>query len=176
MATTISCPLPSNLSPLSPNGFMFNVTKLPELSFFCQQIQLPSITLGEPEFANPFSKQPVPGETLTYDQLTIQFIVDSEMKNYKAIYNWIIALGFPQSYQQYINLVQGDTLNYSELAKNYSDATLQILSANNETGHTIQFTDVFPTTIESLQFMSTATDVQYLTGNATFRFGYYKFL
>ena len=174
--TTISCPLPDNITPLSPNGFMFNITKLPNLSFFCQQVNIPGITLGDPEFSNPFATQPIPGEHLTYDQLTVQFLVDSDMANYKALYNWIIALGFPQDYQQYINFTGADTLNYSELAKNYSDATLQILAGNNQVSQTLQFIDMFPITIESLQFASTNTDVQYLVGQATFRYGYYKFL
>jgi hypothetical protein len=68
------------------------------------------------------------------------------------------------------------TLNYSELAKNYSDGTLQILGGNNQTAQLVQFTDMFPITIDSLMFASTNTDVQYLVGNATFRYGYYKFL
>ena len=174
--TTISCPIPDNITPLSPNGFMFNITKLPNLAFFCQQVNIPGITLGDPEFSNPFATQPIPGEHLTYDQLTVQFLVDSDMANYKALYNWIIALGFPQDYQQYINFTGSDTLNYSELSKNYSDATLQILAGNNQVSQTLQFIDMFPITIESLQFASTNTDVQYLVGQATFRYGYYKFL
>ena len=176
MTTTITCPIPSNIVPLSPNGFMFNITKLPSLSFFCQQVNIPGITLGAPEFGNPFNVQPIPGETLTYDQLTVQFLVDSRMENYKSIYNWIIALGFPQSYEQYITFTEADTLNYSELATNYSDATLTILNGNNTTAQVIQFYDMFPTTIDSLMFAATNSDVQYLLGNATFRYGYYKFL
>ena len=160
MATTISCPIPDNITPLSPNGFLFNITKLPNLSFFCQSVNIPGITLGAPEFGNPFNVQPIPGETLTYDQLTVQFLVDSDMANYKAIYNWIIALGFPQDYEQYITYSATDTLNYSELAKNYSDATLQILGGNNQTVQLVQFVDMFPITIDSLMFASTNTDVR----------------
>lgn len=176
MATTLSCPIPANINPLSPNGFLFNITKLPNLSFFCQSVNLPGITLGAPEFGNPFNVAPIPGETLTYDQLQVQFLVDEQMANYQSIYNWIVALGFPESYDQYVTFVAGDTNNYSELAKNYSDATLQILTANNQTAKAIQFLDLFPVSIDSLQFAGTNNDVQYLVGNATFRYGYYKFL
>jgi hypothetical protein len=139
-------------------------------------VNIPGITLGAPEFGNPFNVQPIPGETLTYDQLTVQFLVDSDMANYKAIYNWIIALGFPQDYEQYITYAENDTLNYSELAKNYSDGTLQILGGNNQIVQLVQFVDMFPITIDSLMFAATNSDVQYLVGNATFRYGYYKFL
>jgi hypothetical protein len=176
MATTISCPIPANINPLSPNGFLFNIQKLPELSFFCQQVNLPGITLGAPEFGNPFQTQPIPGETLTYDQLTVQFLVDENMSNYQAIYNWIVALGFPNDYEQYTTFVNDDDRGaISELARNYSDATLQILGGNNQTVKTVQFIDLFPIALDSLLFQGTNTDVNYLVGSATFRYGYYKF-
>ncbi len=176
MANTTSCPVPDNITPLSPNGFMFTVTKLPDISFFCQQVNLPGITLGDPEYANPFTKQPIPGETLTYDTLEVNFLIDNEMKNYKYLYNWIIALGFPNEYEQYRAFVQSDNNNYSELAKNYSDATLSILTGNNNIAQQIQFVDLFPVTIGTVTFQSTNTDVNYIQCNATFRYGYYKFL
>jgi hypothetical protein len=168
--------IPSQLNPLSPNGFQFSVQKLPDITFFCQQVNLPGINLGEPSFSTPFSTQPVPGDTLQYDPLTLQFLVDENMSNYKVLYNWIVALGFPESYEQYIGHNAKDTTAYSELAKNYSDATLQILDSNNQVVQTIQFYDVFPTTIESVMFASTNEDVQYVTGNVTFKFGWYKLL
>lgn len=177
MATTITCPIPSNINPLSPNGFMFTIQKLPELNFFAQSVNLPGITLGSPEYGNPFQVQPIPGESLTYDQLTVQFLIDENMTNYQAIYNWIVALGFPNDYEQYTTFVSEDNRGItSELATNYSDATLQILSGNNQIVKTVQFVDLFPIAIDSLQFAGTNTDVQYLIGNATFRYGYYKFL
>jgi hypothetical protein len=174
---TITCPIPSNINPLSPNGFLFTIQKLPELNFFAQSVNLPGITLGSPEYGNPFQVQPIPGESLTYDQLTVQFLIDETMTNYQAVYNWIVALGFPNDYEQYTTFVSEDNRGItSELATNYSDATLQILSGNNQIVKTIQFIDLFPIAIDSLQFAGTNTDVQYLIGNATFRYGYYKFL
>jgi len=174
--TTISCPIPANIAPLSPNGFMFNILKLPDLQFFCQQVNLPGISIVAPEFGNPFRTAPIPGDMLTYDELNVQFLVAEDMSNYRAIYNWIVALGFPENYQQYVNLVASDTNNYSELAKNYSDATLSVLGSNNQVAQQFQFYDMFPASIESLTFQSTNQDVTYLVGNATFRYSYYKFI
>ena len=177
MNTTLTCPIPDNINPLSPNGFLFSIQKLPSLNFFCQQVNLPGITLGAPEFVNPFNIAPIPGETLTYDQLTVQFLVDEQMQNYQSIYNWIVALGFPNTYEQYTTFLDEDQRGItSELAKNYSDGTLQILAGNNQTVKTIQFIDLFPVSIDSLTFAGTNQDVQYLIGNVTFRYGYYKFL
>jgi hypothetical protein len=173
----LSCPVPDNISPLSPNGFMFNIQKLPEINFFCQQVNLPGITLGVPEFGNPFNTAPIPGESLTYDTLTVQFLVDESLTNYKSIYNWIVALGFPENYQQYLNFINNqDFLRTSELAKNFSDSSLTILGANNQPVQTIEFHDLFPVALDSLMFQSTNQDVNYLVGNATFRYAYYKFV
>ena len=174
MATINS--IPEQLNPLSPNGFQFSIQKLPGITFFCQQANLPGIMLGEPIFATPFSTQPIPGETLSYEPLELQFLVDENMQNYRVLYNWIVALGFPESYEQYINQQATDATAYSDLAKNYSDATLQILDSNNQPVQTVQFYDVFPTNISSMQFASTNEDVQYITGSVTFRFGWYKLL
>ena len=174
---TITCPLPENLSPLSPNGFQFSIQKLPNLTFFAQQVNLPGLTFGEPMQANPFASVAIPGDHITYDTLNVQYLIDSQLSNYLGIYNWLIALGFPQTYTQYTNFVDSQAANvYSELAKNYSDATLQILTPGNGIAATIQFVDAFPVALDTMTFNSTNNDVQYLVGNATFRYSYYKFL
>lgn len=177
MDKTLTCPLPQNINPLSPNGFNFSVSKIPNITFFCQQANLPGLTFGEPEFANPFRSIPVPGDIITYDTLQINFLIDEDMSNYRAIWNWIIALGFPQSYDQYITFVSADQSGVlNELAKNYSDATLEILSSTNNIAATVQFVDIFPVSLDSVLFQSTNQDVPYLVGTATFRYSYYTFI
>ena len=167
--------IPAGLNPLSPNGFNFSVSKVPNVTFFCQQATIPGIMLGDPTFSTPFSTQPLPGDTLSYDPLTIQFLIDEEMLNYNVIYNWIVALGFPESYTQYTTLLANDQTQYDELAKNYSDGVLQILDSNNNPVRSVTFYDMFPTSLETLTFASTNDGVNYLTGTATFKFGHYRF-
>lgn len=168
--------IPENINPLSSIGYQLNIEKLPDLTFFAQEVNLPGIVLGEPEFGTPFARVPIPGETLTYDQFSISFLVDEEMKNYKAIYNWIVALGFPEGYQQYLELKSGDNIElYSELATNYSDASLIILNNNNNFSNQVNLRDIFPTSLDSLTFQSTNNESQYLVGRVSFKFSYYNF-
>ena len=168
--------IPENINPLSSIGFQLTIEKLPELTFFAQEVNLPGITLGEPEFGTPFARVPVPGETLTYEQFSISFLIDEDMKNYKSIYNWIVALGFPEGYNQYLELKAGDNAElYSELATNYSDATLLILNNNNNLSNQVNLRDIFPTALDSLTFQSTNNETQYLVGRASFKFSYYNF-
>lgn len=173
---TISCPFPDNIVPLSPNGFMLSIAKLPSVNFFCQQVDLPEVDLGDIEQATPLTIVPVPGEMLSFGELRVQFLVDAEMANYQAIFNWMNGLGFPIKHEQYTDYVATDNTHFSELAKNYSDGTLSILTGTNTVAKQVQFIDLYPTTLGSLTFQATNTDVQYLVGNATFKYTYYKFL
>ena len=159
MSKILSCPLPQILNPLSPNGFMFKISKLPDLTYWCQRITLPALTLPVATQATPFVQIGQTGDTLDYADLTVEFLVDSQMSNYIAVHNWLTN-GFP-----------GQT----PANGTFSDATLHVLGAQNETVRTIRFADVTPTSLEGLTFESTASDVQYLGGSITFRYTYYEF-
>lgn len=171
---TDTCLYPNNLNPLSPNGFNFSISKLPDVSFFCQRVMIPSITLASIERPTPFVNTPIPGEIMTFSELSLQFLIDDQMKNYKAIYNWLIGLGFPQDHKQYQNLVNSEgSTAYSELSRNYSDATVTVLNAQNNPTNSFKFYDLFPISLDPVQFESTAMDVNYVIGSATFKYTYF---
>ena len=170
----LACPIPENISPLSPNGFMFSISRLPGLNYFSQEVSIPSISLEDITQATPFSMISIPSDRLEFTPLTVQFLVDSEMTNYMAIYSWMNGLGFPISYEQYKSFNQPSAGSVATKDGNqYSDATLQILGNTNKAIRTVKFVDVFPVSLESLVFTSTSQDVQYLVGSATFRYTYY---
>jgi hypothetical protein len=168
------CLYPNNLNPLSPNGFNFSITKLPEVSFFCQRVMIPSITLASIDRATPFVNTPIPGEIMTFSELSLQFLIDDQMNNYKAIYNWMVALGYPEDNRQYSNYINGQGANvYSELARNYSDATVSVLDGQNNPTNSFKFYDLFPISLDPIQFEATAMDVNYVIGSATFKYSYF---
>lgn len=155
----ISCPTPENINPLSPNGFMFQIQKLPEVTFFCQEASIPSVSLPAAEQNTPMVLIPQKGEQLAYSDLTITFLVDSKLANYKAINHWMTD-GFPDR--------DDPTL--------HSDGFLHILGPNNTIIQSVQFADMLPVSLEALNFTATSDNVNYLTGSATFRYTYYKFI
>lgn len=173
MSRILTCPVPDNISPLSPNGFLFSIQRLPELTYFCQEATLPSVSLGTADIATPFVKYPLPGEHLDFSDLTVQFLVDAEMKNYKAVFNWLNGLGFPESYDQYTGENTSDKRVFNA---DMSDATLSILNNANVPVQTIQFQDCIPTSLSSLVLTSTSQDVNYLFGEVTFKYTLYKLL
>jgi hypothetical protein len=173
---TDTCLQPTNLNPLSPNGFQFSIQKLPELTFFAQQVSIPGISLPNAVYDTPFVQIKVPGTLLTYETLNVEFIVDENMSNYLAIADWMLALGFPENYQQYISWQSKDKTPFlSELAKNSSDATLEILGSNNKPIQTVTFVDLIPTSLGAISFITTSNDVQYITCSVSFEYSYYKF-
>lgn len=176
MSRTLTCPMPQNINPLSPTGYLFSIQKLPELTYFSQQVNLPGISIGTAEFNNPLVRVPTPGEMLEFDQLTVEFLVDSNMKNYKAIYHWLRGLGFPENNSDYIEFTNQDGLSISEMSLMTSNATLSILNNTNSVVSTISFEDCYPTSLGSLQFTSSVDDIQYLVGTVTFNYTLYKFI
>lgn len=168
--------IPENVNPLSPNGYLFTLQRLSSLSYFCQEVSLPAITLPEATQLTPFSKVPLSGDQIDFGPLTVNFMIDAKMENYKAIHNWIVGLGFPEDYAQYTTSIGSTPLQLSEVARSSSDATLIILGNDNNPIQTIQFADCVPQSLESITFTSTSQDVTYLIGSANFTYSYYRFV
>ena len=175
---SLTCPVPNNINPLQSTGFMFTINKLPEISFFCQEANIPEITLPTAEFENRFSVVPVAGDKPQFGDLFITFLIDEGMENYVAVHNWLVGLGFPKDTNQYSSYIESHrTFNQeSNVSASVSDGVLQILNSSNNTTRTIQFIDLVPVSLTSLQLQSTVTETTYLAGNAVFKYNYYEFV
>lgn len=174
---SLTCPVPSNINPLQSNGFLFSIQKLPEISFFCQEANLPSLSLPAIDTYNPLSVAPIPGNILDFGTLSITFLIDEEMKNYIAVHNWLVGLGYPEKHEQFQNFINSrtDGLNRSHLVAGYSDGILQVLNSSNNPTRTVHFVDLFPVSLEQIQLQSTVNDTTYLAGTAGFRYTFYRF-
>ena len=88
---------------LSPTGFQFSLSKDPKVSFFCTSARIPEISLQVVNQPSYLKDLDVPGEKLTYGDLTIRFLVDENMENYMAVHNWLTGLGFAETTQDYVD-------------------------------------------------------------------------
>ena len=185
---------PTKLDYASPTQFKFNILKLPKVEYFCTQVNVPGITLGgSMTQATPLKDIPIPGDKLTYEPLSMTFMVDENLENFQEIHGWLVGLGFPRDYSEFRNLVSagGDrfpTKNQSistEVGKvkygspnvggTYSDATLTILTSKNNPQLEVRFRDVFPTALTGLTYDQQAADVDYLTATVSFSYSIYDF-
>ena len=92
---------PTTMDYVSPTQFKFTITQLPKVEFFVTNCNLPGISLGETVFPTPFKPIPVQGDELTFDNLSIGFQVSENLENYIELHNWLLAIGFPKSRQQF---------------------------------------------------------------------------
>ncbi len=155
---------PSNF--LSGVGFQFSLKKLPGVSFYCQSANVPSQNLSVAIQPTRFNAIPEPGDEVNYDDLTIRFLVDEDLNNYRSIHNWIRYLGHPEGEKDWSTYCDGET--YQE--KQYSDGVLFVLDSNFNKKFRIRFKDLFPVSLSGLNFDSTYTDTEYFAVDATFKF------
>jgi len=168
----------TNRNFLSPAGFKFSLAKEPKVSFFCTSARIPEINLALANQPSYLKDIDIPGEKITYGDLTIRFLVDENLENYMAIHNWITGLGFPETMQQYSDLLKDeDDVTQPEDPKNaFSDGSLAILNSNFRNAAIVKFIDLFPYTLTSLEFDSSITDIQYFTAEASFKYTIYNIL
>ena len=163
---------------LRPNAFRFSIKNLPSVAFTCQSANLPSLALGYTTQPTPFLDIPHVGDKNVFGDFTIRFIITEDMSNYIELYEWLVALGFPNDYNQYRNFT-GERLNRFPFVRDasggstaiaYSDATLTILDSNNVPKTNINFKDAFPVAVEALDFDITSSSVEYFIGIASFKY------
>ena len=97
---SIQASVPDNKSFLSPIGFQFSVKRLPHVNYFCTNASIPNVSLTALEVETPFIKIPVPGDKLSFGAFNIRFRVDEDMRNFQEIFDWMVALGYPDRYEQ----------------------------------------------------------------------------
>ena len=172
--------VPSDYNFLRHNGFLFKIDILPNVSYFCQQANIPTVSLGIAQQDTPFIDRFLPGEKLTYNDLYLQFIIQENMINYIELYQWLTALGSPNDYEQYAEWQTHRKNKYGEASvktdqSDYSDAKLLILNSDNVPVMGVNFYDIFPYSLQSLNFTSSSNSTDYLIGTVTFKFLYYTF-
>ena len=157
---------------LSGVGFKFNLAKHPKVDFFSNSAKIPQLSLGLATQPTYLKDIDVPGEKLTYGDFTLRFLVDENMENYMAIYDWLVGLGFPETTQEFKTLTT-DSADQRDLKEAFCDGTLRILNSNYREIATVKFTDLFPVSLTSLDFDATNTDIQYLTAEVSFKYTIY---
>lgn len=164
---------------LSPVGFIFTLANYPKVTFFCNSSRIPEITYPSLEQPSYLKQIPVPATKLEYGKLSLKFLIDEDMKNYSIIHNWLIGIGFPKSPDQFAKFSES-TINDLErpgkidTRKHFSDGTLTILNSNYNPVVKVKFIDLHPTSLSSIEFDSTVSDIEYFTAEVTFDYTLYE--
>ena len=187
-ATSPMARQPDKLDYASPTQFKFGIHQLPKVEFFTVSASIPSIGLGVVTVETPFKDIPVMGDKLTFENLSITFIVDEYLENYISLHNWMRGIGFPTDRKEFrtfrdvtSNTPAGGKAPSVDLVgaavpdkAMYSDAYLMVLSNKNNPIVEIDFHNIFPVSLGALEFTQTATDVEYMTVSADFAYEIYE--
>ena len=161
---------------LAPTGFKFTLDRAKSVSFFCNQANIPDISLGVAEQPTWLKDLPVPGDKMQFGDLNLRFLVDEDLKNYMTIQHWIRGLGYPEDMQEFRDLESEATMpaNFGQEGDNiYSDGTLQILNSSLVPNFQVVFKDMFPYSLTTLSFDATDTDIEYFTADVSFKYSIY---
>lgn len=152
---------PERINPLLPTYYQFSISRLPGVNYFCQTASLPSLTLSQVQFPTRFSTIQSPSK-LTFDELTITFVVDEGMKNWMEIYNWMRSTTNVDSFNEY-------------RPGNEQDATanLLILNSSKHPKINVTFNSLYPITLSALDFTSTGMDPEPLQATCSFSYRTY---
>ena len=181
---------PDKLDYASPTQFRFGIHQLPKVEFFSTAATIPALALSDVIVPTPFKSIPMMGDQLTYDNLSVSFIVDEYLENYLSIHEWMTAIGFPKNRTQFSQFKSntsntpstassssndiGDVQKPTSVNALFSDATLTVLSNKNNPIVNVFFRDLYPVAMTGLSYNQGATDVEYLTAEITFAYQLYE--
>ena len=185
---------PTKFDYASPTQFKFQIQKLPKVEYFTTACNIPGISLNATVQPTPLADIPLPGDTISFSDLEITFLVDENLENYREIHGWMYGIGFPKARTQFADLVAANKDRFPTEGRDskatdagkvkygaqglgpiFSDATLNVLTSKNNANIEVRFSDVFPSALSGLQYDQQATDVDYLTATVSFKYKIYEF-
>jgi hypothetical protein len=166
---------PQNTNYLQATKYVLTFPRLNNMTYFLQQVDMPSLTITELPRNTPFVDLFAPGNKLSYSTLDVKFIVDEEIRAYEQVHDWIRGLSFPKNFDEYKSLANKAeaTTGVSSAQPQYADGILTIYSGLNNPKIRVKFKNMFPTSLSQINFTTTDTDVTTITADAAFRFDYF---
>ena len=163
---------PTELNPLSNINFRFVLRRSPNMDFFVQKANIPSLNLAIGKQATPFQNVKWPGNKIEYGDLNLTFLVNQDMSNYLEIYNWLTAIGLQDNFDGYKALAANGPTSPFRIK---SDATLTVFNGVKAPGFNVTYSQIFPFYLGELQFDGTETKPKFLTVDAKFKYTDFQF-
>ncbi len=144
-----------NLNNAQSQNWLLAIGNYDSVSFKSKNFTLPTVSCGTTNLGGTSIRQfETVGDHLILDDLTFEFHIDSDYRNYEAVYNWIV------------KNVKDDLITYE-------DVTIELLDANgHSTGLQIVYVDCWPTMLAAVPLDSENADTDL---QATVVFKYTEF-
>jgi hypothetical protein len=163
---------PSNTNLLQSSKFILAFNRIPTVQYFCQEANLPGVSIGSTEFNTPLLNVPVAGTKLEYGEFKVNFLVDEKLQSWYELYKWMLAIASPKSLEDRKTLNQLQNA-YTAKESYYSDANLTIMSALNNPLLRINYQRMFPVSLSDIDFDTQKSADDIITASATFKYEYF---
>jgi hypothetical protein len=151
---------PDNKNGILQTHFQFELRKLTHVTYFCQRINMPGLSLTPVQQPTVFNNINRAGGALVPENLSVNFMVDEDLKNWLEIYNWLQECSNERDFTKY----------KSPQEHMVSDGTLLILESNNQPRFRITFNELFPVSLTGLVFQTGQQASVYQYSTATFAY------
>lgn len=167
---------PENTGFLQPTKFLLSFDRIPNVTYFCQEVNIPGLSVSAITVPSPGMDYHVAGNKLSVESLNIRFLIDSKMESWKNIYEWMQSIASPHGTEErnYLTRLQNEFKQNS--FPQYSDAVLTILSNLNNPISRVHLVGLFPLSLSGIQFDTTQSSDTIITSDASFSVKYFDFL
>ena len=158
----------SNINPLYNSYFtLFFGRGTNQFELNCQKANLPGCTVPDVNQPTIFGTTiPVPTLQFNYETLNVEFIVDSNLENWKSIYSWM---------RNIANIDTDDTYNI-DYQDWHHQATLILYDPTTQCPlNKILFHYIVPTKLGGLNFQTDSADAILQKATCQFKYSYYTF-
>lgn len=141
------------------SSYRLVIASFPDVVFFAQKNPIPSIQTVFPTLQGPQLAYAMPPSALVYGPFTVDFLIDEDLTNYRALVDWS---------QSSLTATPNNV---------YSDISLVIMdNARNNVVQTANFVNAFPMNISELIYEVDVNEAVYLKASVNFRYDSYKFI
>ena len=150
---------PTSINYLQQPAFRFDIQRLPFVSYYCQRVNLPGISVGSVDFPTKGLRRiPVSGD-IVYNNLSVEFFVDEDLLNWLEVMRWLRSIANSEDFDE-----------YNGFGNSYSNATLIILNSAMNANYKVEFKDIVPTSLTDINFDSTVSDISPVTATVEFEY------
>jgi hypothetical protein len=153
---------PDTVNFLLPDGFRFNMQRIPKMNYFVQSVNLPALEYSEVRQATRFVDVKHPGNSFTFPNFELSFIVDEELETFMEIFNWMKTM---------VAIEDGRDVEMG--ADNYCDATIHVLNSAKNPNFIVTLKDCFPVSLSGIDFNSAISEPEPLIATVSFAYTAY---
>lgn len=134
----------------------------PDITFNCNSFNVPGVTTNSAPLSTPFTTVPIRGDTLVYEPLSLTFIVNEDLSNWRLGLTWMKGITAPESGEQFRNK-----------KIEYSDATVYIYNSHHNMEIEVHFSGLTPTSLGGLRFDTNSEGVVEIVADMSFDYQHY---